>query len=51
MPSLRAAMAPKPSPTAVATSSAAIAASHGFHSAGLPPSAATRLANTMPATP
>ena len=51
MPSLRAAIAPKPSPTAVAMSSAAIVASHGFHAAARPPSAATRLANIMPATP
>ena len=51
MPSLRAAIAPKPSPTGRATTSAAIAASHGFHAAALPPSAATRLANVMPATP
>ena len=51
MPSLRAQIAPKPSPTAVATTSAAIDASHGFHAAAMPPSASTRLANVMPATP
>ena len=51
MPSLRAAIAPKPRPTAVATTSAAIVASHGFQAAASPPSASTRFANVMPATP
>ena len=44
MPSLRAAIQPKPSPTSVATISAAITASHGFQAAALPPSASTRFA-------
>ena len=51
MPSLRAAMAPNPSPTTMATAIPAIAPSHGSRPRGLPPSAATRLAIVMPATP
>jgi hypothetical protein len=51
MPMLRAAIAPKPRPTAVATRSAATTASQGDHAAAAPPSAMTRLANVMPATP
>ena len=51
MPTLRAAMAPNASPTPPATTSAAIAASHGDQAAALPPSAATRFAYVMPATP
>ena len=51
MPTLRDAIAPKPSPTSVATTSAASAASHGDQAAALPPSAATRFAYVIPATP
>ena len=51
MPSLRAAIQPNPRPTRVATTSAPITASHGFHAAPLPPSASTRLAYVIPATP
>ena len=49
MPTLRAATAPKSTPASVAISSAAITATHGFQAASSPPSAATRLANIMPA--
>ena len=51
MPTLRAAIAPKPKPTAVATRSAAIVAIQGDQAAAAPPSASTRFANVMPATP
>ena len=51
MPTLRAAIAPKARPTAVAIRIAASVASQGAHSAADPPSASTRFANAMPATP
>ena len=44
MPSLRAAIQPKPSPTTVAMTSAPTSARYGFHAAPAPPSASTRLA-------
>jgi hypothetical protein len=51
MPTLRAAIAPNTSPTATAMRIAAMVAGQGAHAAGDPPSAATRFANAMPATP
>ena len=51
MPSLRAAIQPNPRPTRVATTSAPITASQGSTRRALPPSASTRLAYVIPATP